>query len=493
MRYILSLDQGTTSCRAILFNENGHIHDISQIEFNQIYPHSGWVEHDPIEIWNVQLKVMKEIVEQNNINISDIKAIGITNQRETTVVWDKNTGEPIYNAIVWQCRRTTDICKDLIERGLKETIHKKTGLIIDAYFSGTKIKWILDNVEGAREKANAGDLIFGTIDTWLMWNLTKGKVHATDYTNASRTMLFNINTLEWDEDLLKLLHVPQTMLPQVKPSSHIFGEIDSSILGQPIPIASVAGDQHAALFGQLCLNKGNIKATYGTGCFMLVNTGDKPVYSNKGLLTTVAWGLDGKVTYALEGSIFMAGAIIGWLRDNLGMINNAYETEEIALSVDDSNGMYIVPAFQGLGTPYWNMDVKAAFLGMTRKTERSHIVRAALESIAYRVKDVVKAMEDDLCECCNSIKVDGGAARNSFLMQFQSNMLGIPVIRPVNVETTALGVAFMAGLAVGVWEDAKQLRSIWEIDDIFNSKIDELERKKLYSGWIDAVDTIIGE
>ncbi len=486
-KYILAIDQGTTSSRALLVNKQGLIHKVSQKEFTQIYPHEGWVEHNPDEILKCQIDVIKDVVEKANIDVSDIAAAGIANQRETTVVWNKKTGNPVYNAIVWQCRRTAPICQKMKDDGFTDIIKSKTGLIIDAYFSGTKIKWILDNVTGAREQAEKGELLFGTIDTWLLWNFTKGKVHATDYTNASRTMLFNINTLEWDNELLEIMNIPISMLPEVKQSSFLYGNLDSSIIGSEIPLTGIAGDQQAALFGQMCLDKGNAKNTYGTGCFMLMNVGEKPVSSKNGLLSTIAWGLDGKINYALEGSVFMAGAVVQWLRDNLGLIKTAAETESIALSVENSGGVYLVPAFQGLGTPYWDMNARAAIIGLSRSTNKGHIVRAAVESIAYSTKDVFSVMEEDSSIPLTSLKVDGGASMNNFLMQFQSDILNIEVIRPSSYETTAIGAAFFAGLAVKFWENKEQLRHIWKQEKSFTPAMDNIVREKLYSGWKKAI------
>ncbi len=487
MRYIIALDQGTTSSRALLINKSGKIVGSAQKEFPQLYPQAGWVEHNPLDIWNVQFEMLQKLIIEQKINPKEIAAIGITNQRETTILWDKNTGEPVYNAIVWQCRRTSDYCNSLKEQGLSETIHNKTGLVVDAYFSGSKIKWILDNVNGARERAERGELLFGTVDTWLVWKLTGGKVHVTDFTNASRTMLFNINTLDWDPELLKELKIPSNILPEVKPSSFIYGKTELSLLGVEIPIAGIAGDQQSALFGQMCTEKGSFKNTYGTGCFMLMNTGEKPIFSNKGLLTTIALAFDGKVTYALEGSIFMAGAVIQWLRDDLKLIDSAVETEEIARSVEDTMGVYFVSAFQGLGTPYWDMGARAGIIGLSRGSGKAHIIRAALESIAYRTKDIVSVMEKESGLILSDMKVDGGACRNNFLMQFQSDLLGSSIIRPENTETTAMGAAYLAGLAVGFWSGVEELKGIWSMDRSFNPSMENLERDTLYTGWQDAV------
>lgn len=488
-KYIMSLDQGTTSSRAILFNHNAEIVKVAQKEFKQIYPKAGWVEHDPMEIWGTQMGVAREVLESMGISPQEVAAIGITNQRETTVVWEKSTGKPIYNAIVWQCRRTAQICDDLKERGLEEYIKQNTGLVVDAYFSGTKIKWILDNVEGAREKAEKGELLFGNIDTWLLWNLTRGKVHVTDYSNASRTMLFNIKDLCWDKKILKELDIPKSMLPEVRPSSEVYGVTDEHTFGgAKIPIAGIAGDQQAALFGQACYEEGMAKNTYGTGCFMLMNTGEKMVPSKNGLLTTIAWGIDGKVNYALEGSIFIAGAIIQWLRDELRFIFEASDSEYFATKVDDTNGVYIVPAFVGLGAPYWDMYARGTIVGLTRGSSRTHIIRAALESIAYQTRDVLEAMQEDSGIDLKELKVDGGAVANNFLMQFQSDILGVPVNRPKVIETTALGAAYLAGLAVGFWKDANEISNKWNVDRIFNAEMDEAHKEKIYKGWKKAVD-----
>lgn len=486
-KYILSLDQGTTSSRAILFDKSGRVVASAQKEFNQIYPHPGWVEHDPMEIWGTQSGVLREVIERMKINPLEIAAIGIANQRETTVVWNKYTGIPIYNAIVWQCRRTSDICNDLIEKKLQTYIRKSTGLIIDAYFSGTKIKWILDNVDGARELAERGDLLFGTIDTWLIWNLTKGKVHVTDYSNASRTMLYNIKDLKWDTRLLDELDIPQNMLPEVRNSSEIYGYTDQMDFGVEIPISGIAGDQQAALFGQACLKPGMAKNTYGTGCFMLMNTGEKLIESQNGLISTIAWGIDGKVEYALEGSIFVAGAVIQWLRDELKLIRSAGESEILANQVKDTNGVYLVPAFVGIGAPYWDMYARGAIVGLTRGAKAEHIVRAALESIAYETRDVLEAMEEDSGIRVETLRVDGGAVVNNFLMQFQSDILNVDVQRPQVTETTALGVAYLAGLAVGFWNDKKHIMDNWSIEKIFEPYMEEEMRDKLYKGWKKAV------
>ncbi len=486
-KYIMALDQGTTSSRAIIFDENGLIKGVTNREFAQIYPKPGWVEHDAMEIWGSQIGVAKEVLLKCGLSVNDIAAIGITNQRETTVVWDKNTGKPVYNAIVWQCRRTAPICDDLKARGLTEKIREKTGLVVDAYFSGTKVKWILDNVEGTREKAEKGELLFGNIDTWLIWNLTGGKVHVTDYSNASRTMLFNIHKLDWDDEILKELNIPRAMLPKVMPSSHIYGYTTTEVFGGEIPIAGDAGDQQAALFGQACYAPGMAKNTYGTGCFMLMNTGEKAVESKSGLLTTIAWGADGKVEYALEGSIFIAGAVIQWLRDELRVLDNAAQSEELATKVEDNNGVYLVPAFVGLGAPYWDMYARGAILGLTRGAKREHIVRAALESICYQTRDVLEAMQKDSGITLKSLKVDGGAVANNFLMQFQSDILGVPVDRPKVIETTALGAAYLAGLAVGYWKDKNDISAKWQIDRTFKPQMDIDTKERLYKSWKKAV------
>ena len=486
-KYIISLDEGTTSTRALLIDKNGCIKAVAQREFSQIYPRQGWVEHDPLEIWSCQVGVMNDVLLKNRLSMKNVDCIGITNQRETTVIWDKNTGEPVYNAIVWQCRRTSSICQDLIEDNLSETIHKKTGLVIDAYFSGSKIKWILDMVPGVRERAEAGDLLFGTIDTWILWKLTGGKVHSTDISNASRTMLFNISEKKWDRELLDILSIPEEILPEVKPSSTLFGTTDPTLTGIEVPVTGIAGDQQSALFGQLCFREGDMKNTYGTGCFLLMNTGTKPVFSRKGLLTTIAWEIDGITEYALEGSVFMAGAVVQWLRDELGLIKTAAETENIAYSVEDTAGVYLVSAFQGLGTPYWDMDARGALLGLTRSATKNHIVRAALESIAYRTRDIAEVMEKESGIKIQSLKADGGAANNNFLLQFQSDILNTEVIRPGSVETTAMGAAFLAGLASGYWKDKQTLIDMKSEYESFLPRIAENRRKILYNGWKKAV------
>lgn len=487
-KYIMSLDQGTTSSRAILFNHDGAIIGVAKKEFTQIYPNAGWVEHDPMEIWGTQIGVAREVIERTGIKPDEIAAIGITNQRETAVIWDKNTGKPIHNAIVWQCRRTSSICDDLKDRGLEKSIREKTGLVVDAYFSGTKIKWILDNVNGSREKAEKGELLFGTIDTWLIWNLTRGRVHVTDYTNASRTMIYNINELKWDEELLKEMDIPECMLPEVKPSSFVYGATSPELFdGAQIPISGDAGDQQAALFGQRCFEEGMAKNTYGTGCFMLMNTGENIVKSDNGLLTTIAWGVDNKVEYALEGSIFIAGAAIQWLRDELKIIYNAEESGTYANSVEDTNGVYVVPAFTGLGAPYWDMYARGTIMGLTRGSTREHIVRATLESIAYQTKDVLNAMQEDSKIKLKTLKVDGGASANNFLMQFQSNILDVPVNRPAVIETTALGAAYLAGLAVGFWSSKKEIKENQSMNKEFTANMSEEKRNMLYRGWQKAV------
>ena len=485
--YILSLDQGTTSSRAILYDIKGTVVATAQKEFTQIYPKAGWVEHDPMEIWGSQSGVVSELLATTAIAAEEIAAIGITNQRETTVVWEKKTGKPVYNAIVWQCRRTAGICDELKARGLEKYIRENTGLVLDAYFSGTKVKWILDHVEGARQKAKNGELLFGTIDTWLIWNLTRGKLHVTDYSNASRTMLYNIKKLKWDKKILKELDIPESMLPDVKPSSAVYGHTDSRIFGAQIPIAGDAGDQQAALFGQACYTPGMAKNTYGTGCFMLMLTGEKLVHSKNGLLTTIAWGINNKVEYALEGSIFVAGAAVQWMRDNLKVIYESKDSEYFATKVDDSLGVYVVPAFVGLGAPYWDMYARGAILGLTRGTTRNHIIRATLESIAYQTRDVLELMRNecglDLCE----LRVDGGASANDFLMQFQSDILGVPVQRPQNIETTALGAAYLAGLAVGFWKDQSMIAQRRKINRRFSPQMSDDQRKHLYDNWKKAV------
>ena len=486
-KYVLALDAGTSSSRAILFDHAGHIVSVSQKEFRQIYPKPGWVEHDPIEIWETQRAVAREAIEKAGATPAEISAIGITNQRETTVVWNRETGKPVYNAIVWQCRRTSEYCDDLKRRGLADSIREKTGLVPDAYFSGTKIRWILENVPGARTDAEAGRLIFGTIDTWLIWNLTGGKVHATDYSNASRTMLYDIGALKWDDDILREFNIPKSMLPEVRPSSGSFGASAPDVFGDPLPIAGVAGDQQSALFGQTCFNAGDAKNTYGTGCFMLMNTGDRRVPSKNGLLTTIAWGLDGKVSYALEGSVFTAGAAIQWLRDELGLLARAADSEAMAKSVPNANGCYVVPAFTGLGAPYWDQYARGAILGLTRGVNKNHVVRATLESLAYQTADVLEAMKKDAGLALNALRVDGGASANDFLMQFQSDVIGVPVERPECVETTALGAAYLAGLATGFWGGSSELKANGGGLKRFTPMIGDLERAAALSGWHAAV------
>ena len=487
MSYIMALDAGTTSNRCILFNEKGEMCSVAQKEFTQYFPKPGWVEHDANEIWTTQLGVALSAMNQVGASAADIAAIGITNQRETTIVWDRDTGEPIYHAIVWQCRRTSAYCDELKAKGLTEKFRQKTGLVIDAYFSATKLKWILDNVPGAREKAEAGQLLFGTVETWLIWKLTCGKIHVTDYSNASRTMMFNIHTLQWDDEILEELDIPKCMLPEPKPSSCVYGEADISYLGGPIPIAGAAGDQQAALFGQTCFNAGEAKNTYGTGCFLLMNTGEKPIFSKNGLVTTIAWGLDGKVNYALEGSIFVAGAAIQWLRDELRIIESAADSEYMAKKVKDTNGCYVVPAFTGLGAPHWDQYARGTIVGITRGVNKYHIIRATLESLAYQVNDVLEAMKADSGIDLAALKVDGGASANDFLMQTQSDIINAPVNRPQCVETTAMGAAYLAGLAVGYWTSKEDVVKNWAIDQTFEPKISDEEREKRIKGWNKAV------
>ena len=491
-KYIMAFDAGTTSNRCILFNKKGEICSIAQKEFNQVFPKAGWVEHNATEIWATQLGVAHEAMGKIGVDSSQIEAIGITNQRETTVIWDKKTGKPIYNAIVWQCRRTSQLCDTLIKKGLGDSFTQKTGLRIDAYFSATKLKWILDNVDGAREKAEAGELLFGNIDTWLIWNLTKGRVHITDYSNASRTMMFNINTLEWDKDILKELDIPENMLPEVKPSSCVYGQTDTEYFPVPIPIAGVAGDQQAALFGQTCFTAGQAKNTYGTGCFMLMNTGEKPIFSKNGLVTTIAWGIDGKVNYALEGSIFAAGATVQWLRDEMKLIENAEQSEEYAKKVEDTNGCYFVPAFTGLGAPHWDQYARGSIVGITRGVNKNHIIRAALEATGYQVNDVLKAMEQDSNITLKSLKVDGGASANDFSMQFQADIINSPVHRAGCVETTALGAAYLAGLAVGYWSGTDQLIENTQISNVFYPNMEKQKREDNVKGWNKAVKSSLG-
>lgn len=487
MGYILALDQGTTSSRAIIFNKQGEIVGKAQQEYRQIYPHTGWVEHDPRDILGSQVGVIAEALIRGGVNVADVEAIGITNQRETTFVWDKNTGQPIYNAIVWQCRRTADYCDKLKEDGMFDTIYRKTGLILDAYFSATKIKWILDNVEGARERAERSELLFGTVDTYLMWHLSKGKIFATDYTNASRTMLYNIHTLDWDDDLLKLFGVPRSMLPEVHPSSYLYGYTDETVIGKRIPICGAVGDQQAALFGQLCVEEGDIKNTYGTGCFLLMNTGKNAVTSCNGLVTTLAAGVDKKPSYALEGSVFIGGAIVQWLRDEMRMIKSAAETEQYATKVDSANGVYIVPGFSGLGAPYWDPHARGTVTGITRGTKKEHFIRAALEAIAYQVSDLVFAMQKDANVTLSHLRVDGGASANDFLMQFQADLLNCDVERPKVVETTALGAAYLAGLECGYWTSIDDIKNNVQIECVFKPNMDEQKRQRRLSGWAKAV------
>lgn len=491
-KYVMALDAGTTSNRCILFNKKGEICSVAQKEFTQYFPKPGWVEHDANEIWYTQLGVAVEAMQKIGATAEDIAGIGITNQRETTIVWDKNTGEPVYHAIVWQCRRTSEYCDTLKEKGLQDTYRKKTGLIIDAYFSGTKLKWILDEVEGVRERAEKGELLFGTVESWLIWKLTKGAVHVTDYSNASRTMLYNIYDLKWDDDILEELNIPKCMLPEVKPSSCVYGMADSSFFGGEIPIAGAAGDQQAALFGQTCFKAGEAKNTYGTGCFMLMNTGEMPVVSKNDLVTTIAWGLDGKVYYALEGSIFVAGAAIQWLRDELRIIDTAPDSEYMATKVKDTNGCYVVPAFTGLGAPYWDQYARGTIVGITRGVNKYHIIRATLESLAYQTNDVLKAMQNDAGITLSSLKVDGGACANNFLMQFQADIIGAPVKRPICVETTAMGAAYLAGLAVGYWASKEEVVKNWKISKIFEPNMSEERRKELVDGWDKAVKYSFG-
>ena len=486
-QYIMALDAGTTSNRCILFDQEGRVRAAAQKEFPQIFPKPGWVEHDAREIWATQLGVAVEAMGKIGATAADIAAIGITNQRETTVVWDRATGEPMYNAIVWQCRRTSAYCDELKARGYAEAIRRKTGLVVDAYFSGPKIRWILDNVPGARRRAEAGELLFGTVETWLIWLLTGGRVHVTDYSNASRTMLFNINTLDWDEELLDLMDIPRSMLPTPVPSSQVYGETDPGFFGRSIPIAGAAGDQQAALFGQACFTPGQAKNTYGTGCFLLMNTGDKPVFSSSGLVTTVAWGLGSRVSYALEGSIFVAGAAIQWLRDEMRLIDSAADSEYHAGKVADTAGCYVVPAFTGLGAPYWDQYARGAIVGLTRGVNKNHIIRATLESIAYQVSDVLEAMRADSGIALTSLKVDGGASSNNVLMQLQADILQVTVHRPVCVETTALGAAYLAGLAVGYWSSQEEIARNWAVDRTFLPAITTQERDKKLQGWKRAV------
>lgn len=489
-KYILALDQGTTSSRAIVFDKKGNIISVAQKEFTQYFPKPGWVEHDPIEIWSTQAGVATEVIAKEGLSAESIASIGITNQRETVIVWDKNTGKPVYNAIVWQDKRTSDYCDELKKQGKSDLIKQKTGLVIDSYFSGTKVKWILDNVEGARSKAESGDLVMGTIDTWLIWNFTKGNQHVTDVSNASRTLLFNINTMTWDDELLELLTIPKSMLPEVKQSSEVYGHTQSTFYDTKIPIAGIAGDQQAALFGQMCTKPGMVKNTYGTGCFMLMNIGDKPTVSKNNLLTTVAWKINGKTSYALEGSIFVAGAVVQWLRDGLKIIRNSEDVEALASSVESSDGVYFVPAFAGLGAPHWNQHAQGTMFGLTRGSTDAHIARAALDSIAYQTMDILKAMEADSGISIKELRVDGGATVNDMLMQFQSDVLNTITVRPKVVETTAMGAAFLAGLAVEYWEDPEEIQQIWQTDKRFTPATERDEIEQNIKGWYKAIDAL---
>ena len=491
-KYVMALDAGTTSNRCILFNEKGEMCSVAQKEFTQFFPKPGWVEHDADEIWATQYEVAKQAMENVGATAADIAAIGITNQRETTIVWDKATGEPVHHAIVWQCRRTAEYCDSLKDKGLVDKIREKTGLVIDAYFSGTKIRWILENVPGARQRAEAGELLFGTVETWLIWKLTKGKVHVTDYSNASRTMLFNINTLQWDDEILAELNIPKCMLPEAKPSSCVYGEADPSLFGGPIKIGGAAGDQQAALFGQTCYKAGEAKNTYGTGCFLLMNTGEKPIFSKNGLVTTIAWGLDGKVNYALEGSVFVAGASIQWLRDQLRVVDTAPDSEYVATRVKDTAGCYVVPAFTGLGAPYWDQYARGVIVGLTRGCNKYHIVRATVESLAYQVNDVLQAMKADSGIDLAALNVDGGASANNFLMQTQADISGCPVNRPSCVETTAMGAAYLAGIAVGYWKDKEDVIANTSLDRTFTPAISAEERETRIKGWKKAVKCSFG-
>lgn len=486
-KYVMALDAGTTSNRCILFDRQGRVASVAQKEFNQYFPQPGWVEHDPNEIWSTQLGVAVEAMSKIDARGEEIAALGITNQRETTILWDKETGEPVSRAIVWQCRRTSAICDRLKEEGYTDLFREKTGLVIDAYFSATKIKWLLDREDGLRERAERGEILFGTVETWLIWRLTRGRVHVTDYSNASRTMLFNIRDLAWDEEILEILDIPGSILPEVCPSSQVYGETDPSFFGRPIPIAGAAGDQQAALFGESCLEAGEAKNTYGTGCFLLMNTGNRPVFSQKGLVTTIAWGLGGEVRYALEGSIFVAGAVIQWLRDELKLIEKAEDSERLALEVEDSGGAYVIPAFTGLGAPYWDQYARGAIVGLTRGVNYKHIVRASLESIAFQTLDVLRLMEEESGIRLEVLKADGGASNNNFLMQFQADLAGVPVLRPACVETTALGAAGLAGLAVGFWPDLEAIRRNWKADRIFQPFMDPGVRESKIAGWQKAV------
>lgn len=487
-KFILALDQGTTSSRAIVFDHNGHIKSVAQKEFTQYFPQPGWVEHNPNEIWSSQASVIAEAISAIDINGLDIAGIGITNQRETTIVWDIDTEEPIYNAIVWQDRRTSEYCDELKAQGLTEKIHEKTGLIIDAYFSGTKIKWILDNVPGARKRAEMGKLRFGNVDSWLVWRLTRGEIHVTDVTNASRTMLFNIKDLKWDEELLKLLDIPMSMMPEVKSSSEIYGHTKTTIFAHEVPISGIAGDQQAALFGQMCIEPGSIKNTYGTGCFVMLNTGSKPVLSKNNLLTTIAWKIGDKITYALEGSIYVGGSVVQWLRDGLGFITSSSEIEDLASTVPDSGGVYFVPALTGLAAPYWDQYARGTIIGITRGTTRAHIARAALDGIAFQTYDIAIAMAKDMDAPLKELKVDGGASRNNLLMQHQADLLGITVVRPKITETTALGAAYLAGLAVGFWNNIDEIKNQWQVERTFEPVADSEKIEAAKSGWADAID-----
>ncbi len=489
-KYILALDQGTTSSRSVVFDKKGNIVSVAQKEFTQYFPKPGWVEHDPLEIWSSQASTAAEATTKKGIYGADIAAIGITNQRETVVVWDRKTGKPVYNAIVWQDKRTSNYCDELKSQGKSKLIREKTGLVIDSYFSGTKVKWILDNVEGARKKAEAGDLIMGTIDSWLIWNMTKGELHITDVTNASRTLLFNINTLEWDDELLELFNIPKSMLPQVKQSSEIYGSTNPNFFASKIPIAGIAGDQQAALFGQMCTKPGMVKNTYGTGCFMLMNIGEKPIVSENNLLTTVAWSINGKTHYALEGSIFIAGAVVQWLRDSLKIIKKSEDVEKLAASVDSTEGVYLVPAFAGLGAPYWNQHAKGSIFGLTRGSTDAHIARAALESVAFQTMDVLKAMEADSKISIKELRVDGGATVNNLLMQFQADVLNTSTVRPKVIETTVMGAAYLAGLAVGFWESLEEIQEIWQIDANFDPTTERKEIEQNIKGWYRAIDAV---
>lgn len=495
-KYILALDQGTTSCRAIIYNKKGQPIITAQKEFQQFFPKSGWVEQDPMEIWTTQMNVAQEALLRLNGDYKNIEAIGITNQRETTIVWDKNTGKPIYNAIVWQCRRTSEYCETLKEEGLESKIREKTGLIIDSYFSATKLRWILENVEGAREEAEKGNLLFGTVETWLIWKMTGGRVHVTDYSNASRTMMFNIKELKWDEEILEILNIPLNMLPEPVPSSQIYGETIKTIFGGPIKIAGAAGDQQCALFGQTCFEKGETKSTYGTGNFLLMNTGDEPVFMDNGLLTTIAWGIGDELKYAIEGSVFVCGAAVQWLRDQLMIIENAASTESASKTITDNGGVYFVPAFVGMGAPYWDADARGSLVGLTRGTSREHIIRATLESMAYQCKDLYDVMRESTNKTAASdgadegLRVDGGACANSFLMQFQADILKQKIIRPSVIETTSLGAAYLAGLAVGYWKDKEDIKKNWQVDRVFKPKMEDDERAMLLKGWKRAVKTV---